>query len=171
MRVPNSGTSKVRHSAEPWSRSCAYALVCSSETSATIMPGRNCRRMDNHCYGLRGKIINNPTDGSSRLARWANRLPAFTDLGTTDFFRIINGGTGNSEAQISGITVTPWQRSRHRCRNARVYARASLKSHGRLLANCDSLRARAANRLERRARRTTPWRDCALQQGPRPEAR
>jgi hypothetical protein len=47
--------------------------------------------MDNHCYGLRGKIINNPTDGSSRLARWANRLPAFTDLGTTDFFRIING--------------------------------------------------------------------------------
>jgi hypothetical protein len=71
------------------------------------MPGRNCRRMDNHCYGLRGKIINNPTDGSSRLARWANRLPAFTDLGTTDFFRIINGGTGNSEAQISGITVTP----------------------------------------------------------------
>jgi hypothetical protein len=33
-------------------------------------------------------------------------LPAFTDLGTTDFFRIINGGTGNSEAQISGITVT-----------------------------------------------------------------
>jgi hypothetical protein len=80
--------------------------VCSSETSATIMPGRNCRRMDNHRYGLRGKIINNPTDGSSRLARWANRLPAFTDLGTTDFFRIINGGTGNSDAQISGITVT-----------------------------------------------------------------
>jgi hypothetical protein len=33
-------------------------------------------------------------------------LPAFTDLSTTDFFRIINGGTGNSEAQISGITVT-----------------------------------------------------------------
>jgi hypothetical protein len=33
-------------------------------------------------------------------------LPAFTDLGTSDFFRIINGGTGNSEAQISGITVT-----------------------------------------------------------------
>jgi hypothetical protein len=32
-------------------------------------------------------------------------LPAFTDLGTSDFFRIINGGTGNSEAQISGITV------------------------------------------------------------------
>ena len=56
------------------------------------MPGRNCRRMDNHRYGPRGKIINNPTDGSSRLARRANRLPAFTDLGTTDFFRIINGG-------------------------------------------------------------------------------
>jgi hypothetical protein len=33
-------------------------------------------------------------------------LPAFTNLGTSDFFRIINGGTGNSEAQISGITVT-----------------------------------------------------------------
>jgi MYXO-CTERM domain-containing protein len=33
-------------------------------------------------------------------------LPAFTDLGTSDFFRIINGGTGNSEAQISNITVT-----------------------------------------------------------------
>jgi hypothetical protein len=32
--------------------------------------------------------------------------PAFTDLATTDFFRIINGGTGNSEGQISGITVT-----------------------------------------------------------------
>jgi hypothetical protein len=29
-----------------------------------------------------------------------------------------------------------------------VYARASLKSHGRWLANCDSLRARAANRLD-----------------------
>ena len=53
----------------------------------------------------------------------------------------------------------------------RVYARASLKSHGRLLANCNSLRARAANRLERRAGRTTPWRDCALQQGPRLEGR
>ena len=39
--------------------------MCSSEISATIMPGRNCRRMDNHRYGLRGKIINNPTDGSS----------------------------------------------------------------------------------------------------------
>lgn len=116
------------------------------------MPGRNCRRMDNHCYGLRGKIINNPTDGSSRLARWANRLPAFTDLGTTDFFRIINGGTGNSEAQISGITVTPLAAvpaplSKRAC----VRARES-KSHGRLLANCDSLRPRAANRLERRAR-------------------
>jgi hypothetical protein len=33
-------------------------------------------------------------------------LPAFTDLGTSDFFRIVNGGTGNSEAQISGITIT-----------------------------------------------------------------
>src|SRR5215831_8303895 len=28
-------------------------------------------------------------------------LPAFTDLGTSDFFRIVNGGTGNSEGQIS----------------------------------------------------------------------
>jgi hypothetical protein len=33
-------------------------------------------------------------------------LPAFTDLGTSDFFRIVNGGTGNSEGQISNITVT-----------------------------------------------------------------
>jgi hypothetical protein len=32
-------------------------------------------------------------------------LPTFTDLGTSDFFRIINGGTGNSEAQISGVTI------------------------------------------------------------------
>jgi hypothetical protein len=34
-------------------------------------------------------------------------LPAFTDLGTSDFFRIVNGGTGNSEGQISNITVDP----------------------------------------------------------------
>jgi hypothetical protein len=34
-------------------------------------------------------------------------LPAFTDLGTSDFLRIVNGGTGNSEAQISAITITP----------------------------------------------------------------
>ena len=33
-------------------------------------------------------------------------LPAFTDLGTSDFFRIVNGGTGNSEGQISNVTVT-----------------------------------------------------------------
>jgi hypothetical protein len=33
-------------------------------------------------------------------------LPAFTDLGTSDFFRIVNGGTGNSEGQISNITLT-----------------------------------------------------------------
>ena len=33
-------------------------------------------------------------------------LPAFTNLGTSDFFRITNGSAGNSEAQISGITVT-----------------------------------------------------------------
>jgi hypothetical protein len=33
-------------------------------------------------------------------------LPAFTDLGTSDFFRIVNGGTANSEGQISNVTVT-----------------------------------------------------------------
>ena len=32
-------------------------------------PGRNCTRMDNHRCGLRGKIINDPSNGSSRLAR------------------------------------------------------------------------------------------------------
>jgi hypothetical protein len=33
-------------------------------------------------------------------------LPAFTDLGTSDFFKIVNGGTGNSEGQISNITIS-----------------------------------------------------------------
>jgi hypothetical protein len=33
-------------------------------------------------------------------------LPAFTNLGTSDFFRIVNGGTGNSEGQISNVTLT-----------------------------------------------------------------
>jgi len=33
-------------------------------------------------------------------------LPAFTDLGTSDFFKIVNGGTGNSEGQISNITLS-----------------------------------------------------------------
>ena len=33
-------------------------------------------------------------------------LPAFTDLGTSDFFKIVNGGTGNSEGQISHITLS-----------------------------------------------------------------
>ena len=33
-------------------------------------------------------------------------LPAFTDVGTSDFFRIVNGGTANNSAgQISGISV------------------------------------------------------------------
>ena len=33
-------------------------------------------------------------------------LPAFTDLGTSDFLRIVNGGTANNSAgQISGIVV------------------------------------------------------------------
>jgi hypothetical protein len=31
----------------------------------------------------------------------------FTNLGTSDIFRIVNGGTGNSEVQISGIDITP----------------------------------------------------------------
>ena len=34
-------------------------------------------------------------------------LPTFTDLGTSDFLQIVNGGTGNSGAQISAITITP----------------------------------------------------------------
>src|SRR3954447_11758987 len=33
-------------------------------------------------------------------------LATFTDLGTSDFFRIINGGTGNSGGQISGLSIT-----------------------------------------------------------------
>jgi hypothetical protein len=33
-------------------------------------------------------------------------LPAFADLGTSDFFEIVNGGTGNSEGQISNITIS-----------------------------------------------------------------
>src|SRR4029077_4193297 len=32
-------------------------------------------------------------------------LPVFTDVGTSDFLRLINGGTGNGEIQISHITV------------------------------------------------------------------
>jgi hypothetical protein len=33
-------------------------------------------------------------------------LATFTDLGTSDFFRIVNGGTGNSGGQISGLSIT-----------------------------------------------------------------
>jgi hypothetical protein len=33
-------------------------------------------------------------------------LATFIDLGTSDFFRIINGGTGNSGGQISGLSIT-----------------------------------------------------------------
>jgi hypothetical protein len=32
-------------------------------------------------------------------------LPTFTDLGTSDFFRIVNGGTGNTAGQITGISI------------------------------------------------------------------
>jgi hypothetical protein len=32
-------------------------------------------------------------------------LATFTNLGTSDFFRIINGGTGNSEGQISSLSI------------------------------------------------------------------
>jgi hypothetical protein len=32
-------------------------------------------------------------------------LPQFTDLGTTDFFQIRSGGTGNTEGHITGITL------------------------------------------------------------------
>src|SRR5262249_46067708 len=33
-------------------------------------------------------------------------LPTFTDASTSDFFKIVNGGTGNSAGQISAVTVT-----------------------------------------------------------------
>jgi hypothetical protein len=33
-------------------------------------------------------------------------LATFTDLGSSDFLRIINGGTGNSGGQISGLSIT-----------------------------------------------------------------
>jgi hypothetical protein len=32
-------------------------------------------------------------------------LPSFTDLSTTDFFRIVNGGTGNAGGQITGLSI------------------------------------------------------------------
>src|SRR3954471_16885212 len=60
MRVPNSGTSKARQSVGLWSRICAYASVRSSEMSAIITPGRNCRRIDNHRCELPWKIIDHP---------------------------------------------------------------------------------------------------------------
>ena len=33
-------------------------------------------------------------------------LPSFIDLGTSDLLRIVNGGTGNSRGQISGVAVS-----------------------------------------------------------------
>jgi hypothetical protein len=33
-------------------------------------------------------------------------LPTFTDASTSDLFKIVNGGTGNSAGQISAVTVT-----------------------------------------------------------------
>jgi hypothetical protein len=33
-------------------------------------------------------------------------LPSFIDLGTSDLLRIVNGGTGNSGGQISGVAVS-----------------------------------------------------------------
>lgn len=32
-------------------------------------------------------------------------LPTFTNLGTSDLFRIVNGGTGNTAGQITGISL------------------------------------------------------------------
>ena len=32
-------------------------------------------------------------------------LPTFTDLGTFDFFQIVNGGTSNSDGQIASISI------------------------------------------------------------------
>ena len=69
MRVPNSGTSNVRQSVGLWSRICAYASARSSEMSAIITPGRNCRRIDNHRCELPWKIINTHPDGSFRPAK------------------------------------------------------------------------------------------------------
>jgi hypothetical protein len=34
-------------------------------------------------------------------------LPTFTDLGATDFLRIVNGGTGNTAGQITGLSLSP----------------------------------------------------------------
>jgi hypothetical protein len=39
-------------------------------------------------------------DGFSTLT-----LPAFTDVGTSDFFKIVNGGAGNTAGQIAGISL------------------------------------------------------------------
>ena len=33
-------------------------------------------------------------------------LPTFTDVDTSDSFKIVNGGTGNRAGQISAVTVT-----------------------------------------------------------------
>ena len=33
-------------------------------------------------------------------------LPTFIDVGASDFFQIINGGSGNSGGQISGVSIT-----------------------------------------------------------------
>jgi hypothetical protein len=32
-------------------------------------------------------------------------LPTFTDVGASDFFRIVNGGTGNTAGQITGLSL------------------------------------------------------------------
>jgi hypothetical protein len=32
-------------------------------------------------------------------------LPTFTDLGALDFLRIVNGGTGNTAGQITGLSL------------------------------------------------------------------
>jgi len=34
-------------------------------------------------------------------------LPTFTDLGSSDFLRIVNGGTGNTAGQIIGLSLLP----------------------------------------------------------------
>jgi hypothetical protein len=32
-------------------------------------------------------------------------LPAFTDIGTSDLLRIVNGGSGNTAGQITGLSI------------------------------------------------------------------
>ena len=78
-----------------WSRICAYASARSSEMSAIITPGRNCRRIDNHRCELPWKIINThpmvPSDRRRRCDRrysmlqaWRALVPAYSSGQSSD---------------------------------------------------------------------------------------